>query len=40
MFIFFKRIYSQNDEAGVLEALENKTSLAAQTLWGDPYRIL
>ena len=29
MFIFLKMIYSQNDETGVLEVLENKILFAA-----------
>ena len=44
LFIFFPMIilkmYSQNDETGILEVLENKISFAAQLWWEDLYRIL
>ena len=33
-------MYSQNDETGILEVLENKISFAAQLWWEDLYRIL
>ena len=34
------KMYSQNDETGILEVLENKISFAAQLWWEDLYRIL
>ena len=39
MFIFFQKMYSQNDKTGILEALENKIFFAAETSW-DLYRIV
>ena len=33
-------MYSQNDETGILEALENKIFFAAKAWWEDLYRIL
>ena len=35
MFIFFKKMYSQNGETGILEVLENKIFFAAQPWWED-----
>ena len=40
MFIFFKYMYSQNDETGALEALENKIFFTAQPWCEDLHRIL
>ena len=34
------KMYSQNDETGVLEVVENKIFFSAQPWWGDLYRIL
>ena len=39
IFIFFKKMYSQNDEIGVLEVLEIKIFFASQPCWEDLYRI-
>ena len=40
MFVFSKKkMYSQNDETGVLEALESKIFFAAQPLWEELYQI-
>ena len=38
--MFVLKIYSQNDETGVLEVLESKILFAAQPRWEDFYRIL
>ena len=40
MFVFFKKIYSQNDETGTLEVLENKIFFTAQAWLEDLYKIL
>ena len=40
MFTFFKKMSSQNDETGILEAQENKNFFATQPWWEDLYRIL
>ena len=38
--MFVLKMYSQNDETGVLEFLESKIFFAAQPWWEDLYRIL
>ena len=38
MFIFCKRIYSQNDETGILEVLEIFFFFATQPSWADLYK--
>ena len=38
--MFMLKMYSQNDEAGILDVLENKILFAAQPWWKDLYRIL
>ena len=37
--LFILQMYSQNDETGILEVLENEIFFAAQSWWEDLYRI-
>ena len=37
--MFMSKMYTQNDEKGILEVLENKIVFAAQPWWEDLYRI-
>ena len=38
--MFMLKIYSHNNETGILEVLENELFFAAQPRWEDFYRIL